>query len=171
MACWLALITLPGASQANPNFSQQAITFAQAFYDWYLPVALHTKRQMASAIAIKQRPEIFDSTLLRALRCDAAAQTTAVGEIDGLDFDPFLNAQDPPAHYRAIRTSGTLVTVVGFDQEISKPLVTLSAEVQCNGRRCIFKNFHYPASGAVGRTDLMSTLHTLHPNGCSTTRF
>lgn len=146
----------------QPDSSQQVITFVQHFYDWYLPIALHDKKLPAFTLAITHKPTLFDATLLRALRDDAAAQAKAVGEIDGLDFDPFLNAQDPPAHYKVIRAAGSLVTVVGFAQEISKPTVTLLVEVNCSGDRCVLVNFHYPADGTT-KSDLLAILRALHP--------
>jgi hypothetical protein len=41
----------------------------------------------------------FESGLLAALKEDVAAQAAAKGEIVGLDFDPFLNTQDPAESY------------------------------------------------------------------------
>jgi len=45
--------------------------------------------------AATRGPLPFDSELVRWLRIDSTARARAKGEIDGLDGDPFLNAQDP----------------------------------------------------------------------------
>ena len=73
--------------------------FAQDFYRWYVPIAAKDNKGTAFEIAIKQRPSSFSPQLLQGLRDDAEAQAKAVGEMVGLDFDPFLNSQDPSNHY------------------------------------------------------------------------
>jgi hypothetical protein len=143
----------------------QPLTFVQSFYDWYLPIVLddHPERP-ASSTAIRRRPELFDSILLRALRNDAAAQAKATGTIDCLDFDPFVDTNgEPQRHFRAVSVSGSLVTVVGFDDHISKPLVTLAVEVRCKEEHCVIVNVHYPASHGLKKSDLLSILRLLHP--------
>jgi hypothetical protein len=152
------------SAQTQDGSSQQAISFVQHFYDWYLPVALRNQKEPVSAVAISRKPTLFDAPLLRALRDDAAAQTKTTGEIDGLDFDPFLNSQDAPAHYRVLRATGPIVTVIGFNQQISKPAVTLSVEVHCEGDHCVLVNFYYPADRTVEKTDLLTILRILHPH-------
>jgi hypothetical protein len=160
----LASFALPLSAQVQTDSSQQVIAFVQHFYDWYLPIALDQQKHSAYSLAITSKPTLFDATLLRALRDDAAAQTKAMGEIDGLDFDPFLNAQDPPAHYKAVRATGSLVTVIGFDQQTTQPAVALLVEVRCNGNRCVLVNFHYPANGSTKQADLLAILRILHPS-------
>ena len=75
-----------------------ATAFVRAFYAAYAP------RARASGLAaldsvLRERPADFTATLGAALRADAAARAAAVGEVDGLDGDPFLNAQDPCEQY------------------------------------------------------------------------
>jgi hypothetical protein len=50
-------------------------------------------------IAMEKQGSQFESGLLAALKEDVAAQAAAKGEIVGLDFDPFLNTQDPAESY------------------------------------------------------------------------
>lgn len=161
-ACLVAILicaaTIDSAqSRAAASPEQQEISFVQGFYDWYL-----LKQDLDGAI--RRRPELFDAPLLRALRNDARARAKAIGEIDGLDWDPFVTGNDdPPRHFTAMRAAGSLVTVVGFDKSVAKPVVTLTAEVRCNPDGCVFVNFHYPATHDFPKFDLLSTLKLLHP--------
>ena len=149
-------------AQAQTTPSSQAIAFVQSFYDWYLPIASYN-------VAIKRRSELFDSILLRALRNDATAQAKAVGMIDGLDWDPFLSTNgDPAPHFKAIRATGSLVTVVGFDKQPSNSLVTVMIEVRCKEDRCVIVNVLYPAHDGLKESDLLSILRELHPPKKST---
>jgi hypothetical protein len=153
------------SAQTQATSSQQAIAFVQSFYDWYLPIVSGDNLHVARCdFAIKCRPELFDSTLLRALQNDAAAQAKSPEYIVGLDFDPFVDTNgDPAKHFKATRAYGSLVTVVGFDEQLSKPLVTLNIEVRCSHDRCVIVNIHYPAHDAIPKSDLLSILRELHP--------
>jgi len=75
----------------------------QSFYDWYLPRALKETSSPAWEQAIKYKPNVFDGPLRTALKADLAAQAKAKDEIVGLDFDPFLNSQDPQGKYKVVK--------------------------------------------------------------------
>lgn len=158
----LARIT---SAQPQATQSAQAIAFVQSFYDWYLPIVSNFKpHEDVSNVAIRRRPELFDSILLRALQNDAAAQAKSPEYLVGLDFDPFVDTNgDPEPHFKAIRANGSLVTIVGFDEQVSKPLVTLAIEVRCKQDRCVIVNIHYPAHDGIPKSDLLSQLRLLHP--------
>lgn len=81
------------------DISQSCRIFVREFYNWYMPMALTDYQQPASMFAVRKRPEAFGDTLLKALNDDFKAQADAKGEIVGLDFDPFLNSQDPAEKY------------------------------------------------------------------------
>ena len=168
LLCLVLCLARTASAQTQATQSSQAITFVQSFYDWYLPIVNDDNLHESSyKVAITRRPELFDQTLLRALQVDAAAQAKAAvnREIDGLDFDPFVDSNGAPRpHFKAIRASGSLVTVVGFDEQVSKPLVTLAIEVRCKQSRCVIVNVHYPARDGVKKTDLLSYLRLLHPH-------
>ena len=87
-----------GGSATTAVQAPGATAFVRAFYAAYAP------RARASGLAaldsvLRERPADFTATLGAALRADAAARAAAVGEVDGLDGDPFLNAQDPCEQY------------------------------------------------------------------------
>ena len=76
--------------------------FVQGFYDWYFD-RLNTERtrQLASPDdeVLTLKPQLFTSELRKMLHDDAIAASKNPGEIVGLDFDPFINAQDWEGKY------------------------------------------------------------------------
>jgi hypothetical protein len=92
-----------------PVFAQEAKEpaglreFVQGFYRWYVPIALKDNKVPASDIALKKRPAAFGAELLKALREDSEAAANAPGEIVGIDWDPFLDSQDPDDDYEVGR--------------------------------------------------------------------
>jgi len=163
------VLCLARTAYAQPQATQssQAIALVLSFYDWYLPIVTDDSlKERATDIVIERRPELFDRPLLRALQIDAAAQAKAdlIPAIDGLDGDPFVDTNGEPApHFKATRASGPLVTVVGYDEQLSKPLVTLTIEVRCKQSRCVIVNVHYPAHDGIPKSNLLSILRELHP--------
>src|SRR5689334_6354600 len=89
------------AAWADNAGQKQASDFVQKFYNWYVPIALKTTKEPSSDLAIAKRGSLFDPPLLSALKADAEAARNSPGDIVGLDFDPFLNAQDPSKKYVA----------------------------------------------------------------------
>jgi hypothetical protein len=77
------------AQQADANAAR---TFVAEFYGWYVPIA------PSSAEALKDK---LSDELYRALKADEEAKAKADGEVVGLDYDPFLNSQDPCQRYEA----------------------------------------------------------------------
>jgi hypothetical protein len=104
-ACLIGILALAQASTFHgpktmtPTEIASARRFVQDFYDWYTPKALSYKNGPASDLAIKSKSALFNPQLVHALRNDSAARAKARGDIVGLDFDPFLNTQDPEEHY------------------------------------------------------------------------
>ena len=135
----------------------------QSFYDWYVPFAqrYHGRAWMPALNYGRIR---FSRELTRALRQDSVAQARAGNEIDGLDGDPFLNAQDPCDRYTVRsakqKTSMWLLEIVGSGgcARHSKPDVI--AEVSAGHDTLTFVNFIYPDSTGG---DLLSLLRLLHP--------
>src|SRR6266851_5844884 len=86
--------------KSEPQDAQKSCrVFVQQFYDWYVSET-HKENAMHSwDLALKQKGYAFSPELRRELTEDSEAQAKAVGEIVGLDFDPFLNSQDPSEHF------------------------------------------------------------------------
>jgi len=156
--------TSPSAfASTNPN---QELAFVQNFYDWY------EKSQSSYTDAITKKPEWFDAPLLAAFRNDAAIQAKAVGEIDGLDYDPFGFGQDASniSGFKAVSVSGDRVTVVAMDMKHQPtPDNTLSLQLRCTPASCVIVNIFFPDSGKPGEQnyvpayDMLSELALLHP--------
>lgn len=100
--CALLFLMIPFSLQSQAMRNQQKIDsarlFVQKFYDWYVPLAHKKNKESTFNIAIKIKPGLFGKTLLTAIRKDAVAQSKA-SDIVGLDYDPFLCAQDPSDRY------------------------------------------------------------------------
>jgi hypothetical protein len=85
---------------------QSAVTFTQNFYDWY---HLHNDNMMT---AIDQRPELFETELLKGLKDDIEKQSKNPEEIVGIDYDPFTMSQDPCDPYRVENASQRGDTII-----------------------------------------------------------
>lgn len=91
---------------------------------------------------------MLSSGLFEALKEDSDAQAKASGVIVGLDFDPFLNTQDPCEHYEVggivqrEQTYRAQIFGVCSGKKSEKPDVI--AQVERQRGRWIFVNFDYP---------------------------
>ena len=161
MACLLLLVAVPFGPQTgvqgNKRTAESAKDFVQGFYSWYVPEALKT----GWGVALKYKGSAFSPALFRALKEDSDAQEKANGELVGLDFDPFLNAQDPCDRYEVgtatAQSARYRVDVYGVcsGKRHKKPDVV--AEVAHRDGSWVFINFVYPAI----HSDLLSTLRIL----------
>jgi hypothetical protein len=110
---------------------------------------------------LTDRATSLASELLRALEADSAAEANATEGVVGLDFDPFLNTQDPDDHY-VVRTTTRRgkryfvdVYSVRSGKRSEKPDVI--AELTRVRGSWVFVNFHYPNIP----TDLLRVLRAL----------
>lgn len=130
--------------------SSQARAFVSQFYNWYVPQALQDRAEPTWRIALKKKGEEFAPPLVRLLRADSTAQDKCE-DLVGLDFDPFLNSQDPAQHYEVgeITHEGSIykaeIYSVQAGQRGSKPDV--SASLERSDGRWMFTNFYYPDGG------------------------
>jgi hypothetical protein len=135
-------------SESEANASDSVRKFVQGFYDWYVPKALNGNSAPAWSTAVKEKGSYFSPELGRKLREDSEAQAKDEGEIVGLDFDPFLNGQDPGRRYGVGKVvpkgSSYLVEVhrVVSGKPEEKP--TAAAEVAGKNGQWYFVNFLYP---------------------------
>lgn len=165
VACLVPLGALLLAPQARVEGRGQAAEavkdFAQGFYSWYVPEALKTEETPAWSVALKYKRSAFSLALFRALKEDSDAQAKASGQIVGLDFDPFLNTQDPCDRYEV----GTVtpqnaryrVDIYGVCSGKRNEKPDVVAEVARRDGSWAFTNFLYPAI----HRDLLGTLRTL----------
>ena len=150
------------AEQAKraPETLRPVQEFVQSFYDWYVPTALVDNPTPAWIRAIREKKTVFSPQLASALEEDFSAQNKSLGDIVGLDFDPFLYTQDPGERYVvgsiAESSHGYLVEIhqvkAGKKSEPADVVVELSGDA---GHWCLV-NFHY----AQGK-DLLTILKSL----------
>lgn len=127
---------------ANPK------TFVQEFYNWYVAEAFNGGSGEGWFLVLKQRSNDLNPRLYRALKGDADAQAQSQGMIVGIDFDPFLNSQDPCERYIVGTVSKQRnvysANVYGICSGEKGHTPDIVAEVMRNGQRWQFVNFLYP---------------------------
>jgi len=84
---------------AIDSAAQAATAFVQAFYSWYATRANNLET------AVTERPALFGSALLAALRLDLEASRANPGAMVGLTWDPLTGGQEPCDPYRVVRTA------------------------------------------------------------------
>jgi len=138
----------------NAADEQSCRTFVQKFYDWYWNQfadkandpnfdshKLHTYHEIA-----RLRPAVLSPELIRLIRRDEKLQEEAKG-IANLDFDPFLNTQDPEGKYLI-----DSATVVNGQCRVHIERGHLDAELKRSGSAWVFTNFHYSFYSDDGKT-------------------
>ena len=118
-----------------------ARTFVEDFY----------RRHLTEEAVLAAKPALLTPALQRELKEDYDASAKSPDEIVGLDFDPFLNTQDPCERYDVGK-----VTMHGADRasvEIfsvcegkRSPKPDVIADVVFANGRWQFENFEYPDS-------------------------
>ena len=164
--CLLAAASVPLQAQATSpvEIEKSCRDFVQGFYDWYAPKALTARDSPAFVFALKDKHSTFSPELYRLLQQDSEAQAKAT-EIVGLDFDPFLNSQDPGHSYVvgkiSVRGGRYFVDIHGKSSgKISaKPVVV--PELLRKDAQWLFVNFHYGKTKYPENENLLSILKTL----------
>lgn len=154
----------------------QAVTvrrFTQRFYDWYATKVFQSDQAWAKnphpkegpievdVLAVTTKSNLFSPEIRRALLEDRRAQEKEPEYIVGIEFDPFLNGQDPARWYYARqvqhRGKAWLVSVWSdYGKQSHKPDVI--AQVERGNRGWTFTNFIYPEPP---KTDLLTELRRL----------
>ena len=161
LTCVGAISSRASAQATISDDSVRAVV--QRFYDWYAPMASRVEGP-AWMEALSRKQFAFAPGLVAALRADSTAEAKSDGDEDGLDGDPFLNAQDPCRRYVAkqVRHRGAayLVEVLGSGGCAKHTVPDVVVEVVPDGGRLVFTNFHYPDDDS----DLLTELKELHPD-------
>jgi hypothetical protein len=166
----LLLAALPAGKRPKPGAASAASERAckrsvQEFYDWYIPRLMREVRTPALTQALTIRTNRFSRELRRRIAEDSAAAAKSPDEIVGLDFDPFVNSQDPAARYVVKKASraGKSIRVEVHAVVDGKPSKTpdVIPELVLSGGRWTFVNFHYPAAGDQPKSNLLQVLKEL----------
>jgi hypothetical protein len=140
----------PQTTTSNQEALKSARRFVQEFYSWYVPKALGPSYDSLH-LALKFRSYAFSTELFKALKEDSDAQARAHEPV-GLDFDPFLDTQDPTERYelgRITQKGNTyLVEVFGVyparPPDLREGTPEVIAEVARRNGHWVFTNFLYP---------------------------
>ena len=157
----ILLLALPwpvlGQTKSEQTTTASVSEFVQKFYDWYLKKTQANKGTPGWSFLLDTPPATLSPDLISALKEDAEAQRKVKDDIVGLDFDPFLNSQDPCSSYVVGKVSSKaehyLVEVYCTQKgrKESKPAVVADV-IQKNGQWLIV-NFQY-----VGPDDTMLSM-------------
>jgi Protein of unknown function (DUF3828) len=165
-----------GALQAQtpttPSQPPDCGPFVQQFYNWYVTTenALMKSNGLGSflsalEVTLREKRSSLSPELVKGLKEDLAASKKSPAEIVGLDFDPFLNAQDIAERYLVgkITPKGDHYWVEVFGvwngQKNSNPDVV--PELAFEDGHWIFTNFHYGKTDIPVNENLVSILEVL----------
>jgi len=169
-SCQLAAMAVAAAAslasaQRETQIERDSVRRAvQAFYNWYTPRAAKPRGVDMVMRAATHGPLSFDPELVKWLRIDSTARARSKDDVNGLDGDPYFNAQDPCERYtvRSVRPDGSrfLVDVVGqggcADHKNPDVIVVVSrAEARWIVREFLDPNRH--------NEGLLPLLRRLHP--------
>lgn len=149
----------PSADSAAPvaavSDSAAVAAAVQSFYDRYLVVSSGVGVPWLTIA--REQPAPIDPALVQVLRADSAARASS-DEMVGLDFDPFLNSQDPCPKYEvgAVTKSadGYSVGVHAVCDGKRNADPDVAVEVRRAGDGWQLVNFRYPAMNS----DLLAIL-------------
>ena len=147
----LLLVVCYGAAGQGTGAAEKVVSlqnFVQGFYDWYVPLVLADHTKPAWEFALKEKKSAFAPEISKALREDSEARAQSSGEIVGLDFDPFLNSQDPSDHYQvgkiARKGASYFVDIHAVSSGRRTEASQVVAELLRKGGEWQFVDFHYP---------------------------
>ncbi len=171
LACLLAISGIMPLNAAPQSDVDSCRTFVQRFYDWYVPVG---GREPNWSSLFSEKKSVFAPSLFQSLKADNDAQAKVEGEIVGLDFDPFLNSQDPSQKYVVgkitQKQASYFVDIYGVrnGKKGAKPDVV--AELKRSDGKWKFVNFHYGKSEFPENENLVSVLKCLAGSRAKTTK-
>jgi len=160
LACFAALPVAAQTSSARAQ-PQAAVEFVRGFYDWYVPLALKSD---ATELTLKNKRDVLSAELYGALKGYYETEAKSKGETVGLDFDPFLNSQDPCSKFETGKSVAAgdryQVEIFGVCSGRKRQKPDLLAEVVKDHAGWRFTNFLYPTEAKQDprNGDLLSIL-------------
>jgi hypothetical protein len=150
----LAFAAASARSNAQPAGAGEPScrSFVQKFYDgyWnqYLPKMKDPSFSLPGTDAVlRARPPVLSQELIDLIVKDEK-RSKSTGDVGNLDFDPFLNSQDPDGKYLVTKVEVANATCRA---RISRAQVV--AELKPSGASWIFVNFHYSYYTPAGKKD------------------
>jgi hypothetical protein len=138
----------------NVADDQSCKAFVQKFYDWYWnrfadhanDPKFDTRKEPTYHEVARLHPAVLGPELIRLIKRDEMLSAKAQG-IANLDFNPFLNTQDPEGKYLA-----GIATVSNGQCQVPIEHGHLTAELKKSGSTWVFTNFHYSFLSEDGKT-------------------
>ena len=157
-----------GQEKRQQDTRESCREFVESFYGWYLTAAPRNNLGPAAELALKEKPYLFSSELIRQVREDFEAQEKAGSDLVSLDADPFIGADGPPERYvvEKITTKQNScwadVHFVWDGKQVEAPSVTPKMRFQDGRWRFVdFYFYSFSPSGAPKRWSLLSELTKL----------
>jgi len=151
------------AQQRSHTDADSARTLVQRFYNWYVPRAANPRGRDMIMQAATHGPLPFDNELVRWLRIDSTARARAKDEVDGLDGDPYLNAQDPCDAYTvksaAAAGQAFMVSVLGHGGCTAHTKPDVVVEIGRRAEHWTILEFRDPTRHNEGTIPLLKQLH------------
>lgn len=139
----------------------------RGFYDWYFDRLNSEAKGQSNGSALddllRLKPELLTAKLRQMLREDRDSASKNAGEIVGLDFDPYINAQDWEGKYfvesATVQGSNCRASVWGTDAGKKREIV--DPELESDKGKWVFVNFHYPGEPDARNENLIAVLEGL----------
>lgn len=162
----LSILVTQSVIAQGADESAAAKAYVKEFYTWYLPpVAKRKDTTPDSVAALANKRFAFSPALRKALQDDEDAAAKNPGEIVGIDFDPFLNAQDVSDSYqpgKVVKKGDVyLVDVFAINGGKKNARPEVIAEVKKINGRWAFTNFLYGKSSDPRDENLINCLKAL----------
>ena len=150
--------------QVETDQEKSCREFVQGFYDWYFD-RLNSENKGQSNTStlddvLRLKPELLTARLRQMLKEDREAASKNHDEIVGLDFDPYINAQDWDGKYSVesatVRGSSCRALAWGMDGGAKKEIVV--PELEFTDGKWVFANFHYPGQSDPRDENLIDLL-------------
>ena len=147
-----AALANASAVHAQPDM-RAARKFVVQFYNWYPYLASEDGPTPAWRCAVRKRANIFSDRLNYLLDRDFSEQDKC-DDLIGLDFDPFLNTQDPAPHYEVGRIKFTrngtyFADVYGIQAGIRRSKPDVDAVFRKKNAQWQFIDFFYQNGGKL----------------------
>jgi len=163
-------LTLPvfGQEKRPQDTRKSCREFVESFYGWYLKAAARNDIGPAGDLALRNKPYLFSSELIRQIREDFEAQKRAGSDLVSLDGDPFIGADGPPERYVVEKITTTQdscwadVHFVWDGEEVETPSVTPKMRFKDGRWRFVdFYFYSFSPSSAPKRWSLLTKLREL----------
>jgi hypothetical protein len=146
---------------------KSCLEFVHGFYDWYFD-RINEEKGRATAgpnsyEVLTLKPQVLAPELRQMLKEDVEATSKNRDEIVGLDFDPFINAQDWEGKYWVnsvnVKDGTCRASVWGMDADKKRDIV--HPQLKITNGNWIFVDFFYPETTGRADASLMGILTDL----------